>query len=94
MLSHDADILKIAVMPHDFKDVLTLMEATEEVSRLHSDRPVIGISMGRLGLITRAAAETFGSSVCYAAGPSGSSAPGQISARDVDEMLRIIHEFQ
>ena len=44
-----ADILKIAVMPQTRSDVLTLLSVTEEMSSLHTSRPVITMSMGRTG---------------------------------------------
>lgn len=40
-----ADIPKIAVMPQNKKDVLTLLAATEEMYREHADRPIITMSM-------------------------------------------------
>lgn len=92
MQSHDADILKIAVMPRSPEDAFILMEATEEASRLYVDRPVVGISMGELGLISRSKAEAIGSAICFAAGPDGGSAPGQIAAEEMSEILRIMHE--
>lgn len=92
MQSHDADILKIAVMPRSHEDVFILMDATEEASRFYVDRPVVGISMGELGLISRSKAEAIGSAICFAAGPDGGSAPGQIAAEEMSEILRIMHE--
>ena len=92
MQSHDADILKIAVMPRSHEDVFILMDATEEASMLYVDRPVVGISMGELGLISRSKAEAIGSAICFAAGPGGVSAPGQIAAEEMSEILRIMHE--
>lgn len=92
MQSHDADILKIAVMPRNPEDALILMNATEEASMLYVDRPVVGISMGELGLISRSKAEAIGSAICFAAGPDGDSAPGQIAAEEMSEILRIMHE--
>ena len=92
MQSHDADILKIAVMPRSPEDAFILMEATEEASRLYVDRPVVGISMGELGLISRSKAEAIGSAICFAAGPDGGSAPGHIAAEEMSEILRIMHE--
>ena len=49
----DADILKIAVMPQNSRDVLTLLSATEEMTRLYAERPLITMSMGGTGLISR-----------------------------------------
>lgn len=40
-----ADIPKIAVMPQSKKDVLTLLSATEEMTRCHATSPIITMSM-------------------------------------------------
>ena len=40
-----ADIPKIAVMPQSKKDVLTLLAATEEMTRCHATSPIITMSM-------------------------------------------------
>lgn len=60
MAYKQADICKIALMPHDSKDVLTLMEATLEAKEELS-RPIISMSLGELGMISRIAREIFGS---------------------------------
>lgn len=86
-----ADILKIAVMPRSRKDVLTLLEATEEMYTKYADRPLITMSMSRLGVISRMSGEIFGSTLTF--GTVGeASAPGQIQAQDLKEVLGIIHE--
>ena len=85
-----ADISKIAVMPQSKHDVLTLLEATEEMNRRYADRPVIAISMGSDGLISRLAGEVFGSAVTFGAG-TNASAPGQIRADNLKNVLNIIH---
>ena len=86
-----ADILKIAVMPKSSLDVLELLTATEEMGRLYSDKPIITMSMGPLGLISRLAGETFGSSLTFGAGEKA-SAPGQIPAKQIKDVLDLIHE--
>ena len=48
-----ADIPKIAVMPQNKKDVLTLLSATEEMASEYADRPIITMSMAGTGLISR-----------------------------------------
>ena len=48
-----ADIPKIAVMPRNKKDVLTLLAATEEMSSEYADRPIITMSMAETGVISR-----------------------------------------
>ena len=48
-----ADIPKIAVMPQNKRDVLTLLSATEEMVTDYADRPIITMSMAGTGLISR-----------------------------------------
>ena len=86
-----ADVLKIAVMPQNEADVLELLSATEEMRRLYTDRPLIMISMAKLGLISRIAGETFGSAITFGAGETG-SAPGQMDAVRLEKVLDWIHE--
>ena len=57
-----ADIPKIAVMPQNKKDVLTLLSATEEMASEYADRPIITMSMSGTGVISRLCGEVFGSS--------------------------------
>lgn len=86
-----ADILKIAVMPKSKSDVLELLTATEEMGRLYSDKPVITMAMGPLGLISRLSGETFGSALTFGAGEKA-SAPGQMPAKQLKMVLDAIHE--
>lgn len=86
-----AEILKMAVMPHTEKDVLTLLEATEEMNRHHAKCPVVTMSMGELGRVSRVAGETFGSAITFGA-VQKTSAPGQISAEKLKKVLEILHE--
>ena len=46
-----ADIPKIALMPTYKKDVLTLLEATLEMSEQYADRPIITMSMAGTGVV-------------------------------------------
>lgn len=85
-----ADLVKLAVMPKNKQDVLALLEATEAASSSGSC-PVITMSMGKDGLISRLAGETFGSVMtfgCYQA----ASAPGQPDALDLSIALQILHK--
>lgn len=79
-----ADLPKIAVMPQTPEDVLTLLSATLEASRRLG--PVITMSMGGLGKLSRVCGAVFGSCLTFAAGQSA-SAPGQIGAEDLQAML-------
>ncbi|WP_425613273.1 type I 3-dehydroquinate dehydratase [Xylocopilactobacillus apicola] len=76
MIELGADVAKIAVMPETPADVLTLMSATKETSKI-ANRPLITMSMGDLGKVSRIAGEVFGSTVTFAT-VGTASAPGQI----------------
>jgi 3-dehydroquinate dehydratase I len=83
-----ADIAKVAVMPRDMDDVLTLLMATLESSR-NLGIPVVSMSMGSLGALTRLCGWTFGSAMTFAVGES-SSAPGQMPIEDVEAGIAIL----
>lgn len=83
------DIFKLAVMPCSTGDVLDLLSVTDTMKKL-TDNPIITISMGSLGIISRISGETFGSSVTF--GAMGKvSAPGQISVEKLFNILHSIH---
>ena len=86
-----ADIAKIAVMPQSRKDVLTLLSATEEMTSEYAQIPVITMSMGALGAISRVCVETFGSAVTFGAVGRG-SAPGQLGAGELETVLSILQK--
>jgi 3-dehydroquinate dehydratase-1 len=83
-----ADIAKIAVMPKTTRDVLTLLSATHDASR-SLDIPVIGMSMGAQGSVSRIVGGVFGSALTFAVGKS-SSAPGQIPIEDLRVVLATV----
>lgn len=89
MQENGADIPKIAVMPQDAKDVLTLLAATEEMTREHDKTPVITMSMGAKGVISRVSGLLFGSAVTFAA-VGKTSAPGQLEVEEVRKIMRIL----
>lgn len=84
-----ADIAKIAVMPQSSGDVLTLLEASQRAKE-GFPIPVICISMGGDGIVSRISGEIFGSAVTFASA-GRSSAPGQPDADEADRILRMIH---
>lgn len=90
MQDMDADILKIAVMPRSKADVLTLLCATEEMSRCYADRPLVTMSMSPVGVISRICGEAFGSAMTFGA-VGQTSAPGQIPVEALNTSLRILH---
>ncbi|WLD76189.1 type I 3-dehydroquinate dehydratase [Mogibacterium neglectum] len=85
-----ADILKIAVMPTNKKDVLTLLAATEEMYSDYAERPIITMSMAGTGVISRLCGEVFGSSLTFGAAGKA-SAPGQMGVNDLSTVLALLH---
>ncbi len=86
-----ADIPKIAVMPQSKKDVITLLAATEEMTREHADRPIITMSMAGTGVISRLCGEVFGSALTFGAAKKA-SAPGQMGVHDLETVLGLLHK--
>ncbi len=84
-----ASILKLAAMPQNQSDVLRMMQ---ECHAFHEKtvKPMISISMGQIGLVSRLSGELTGS--CITFGTVGeASAPGQIDVNELDRILRIVH---
>ena len=90
MQDMNADITKIAVMPQNKKDVLTLLAATEEMTTNYADRPIITMSMAGTGVISRLCGEVFGSSMTFGAAKKA-SAPGQMGVNDLNTVLGLLH---
>lgn len=90
MQDMNADIPKIAVMPQNKKDVLTLLSATEEMTSLYADRPIITMSMAGTGVISRLCGEVFGSSMTFGAARKA-SAPGQMGVKELETILGLLH---
>lgn len=90
MESNGADIAKVAVMPTSMEDVLVLLNATYDAHK-QLKIPVITMSMGGYGAITRMIGGVFGSSVTFAVGQN-SSAPGQIPVEDLRTVLQIVQK--
>ena len=86
-----ADIPKIAVMPQNKKDVLTLLTATEEMASEYADRPIITMSMSGTGVISRLCGEVFGSALTFGA-VGKVSAPGQMGIEDLTTVLGLLHK--
>lgn len=84
-----ADIVKVAMMPMDKFDVIRLMKVTLIMQEKLSV-PIIAMSMGKLGAISRLCGEFFGSSVTFAT-VGDASAPGQMKSEKVLESLELIH---
>lgn len=88
-----ADISKLAVMPRRRKDVLALLDASAEMREKHATRPILTISMGPLGMVSRIACGISGS--CMTFGAVGrTSAPGQIQVEELRRALDMLHMAQ
>jgi 3-dehydroquinate dehydratase-1 len=83
-----ADVGKVAVMPTSPADVLTLLSATYEASA-SLDIPLISMSMGAYGSLSRMIGGVFGSALTFAVGKS-SSAPGQIPIEELRTVLATV----
>jgi 3-dehydroquinate dehydratase-1 len=80
-----ADVGKVAVMPRDPADVLALLAATWRASQALTI-PLISMSMGGIGSLSRMIGWVYGSAATFAVGKS-SSAPGQVA---IDELRAVL----
>ena len=87
-LHYGADVAKIAVMPQSDLDVLELLAATRR-ARESIDLPLISMSMGGIGSLSRIIGWVYGSAATFAVGKS-SSAPGQIAVEDLRAALAVV----
>jgi len=84
-----ADLPKIAVMPQSPQDVLTLLSATLTMKEKYATRPIITMSMAKMGGVSRVTGRLFGSAMTF--GTVGqASAPGQIAIAQLREMMDIL----
>ena len=86
----EADILKMAVMPESSRDVIRMMERTLSWHE-KSERPLITMSMGVLGGVSRMCGEMTGSCMTFAS-VTEASAPGQIDMTSLKHILQILHQ--
>lgn len=86
-----ADIAKLAVMPKDYADVLTLLGATLKARTGAVKVPIVTMSMGPEGGVTRVAGGLFGSDLTFAVGKEA-SAPGQIPIGELRQAMTVLYE--
>ena len=86
----EADIAKVAVMPKGPADVLTLLGATYDASQ-SLPIPLISMSMGPYGSLSRMVGFVYGSALTWAVGKS-SSAPGQVPIEDLRAVLATVRK--
>jgi len=92
MRAQGAHIAKIAVMPRTRDDVLRLLQVTATARQLYPELPLVTMSMGALGIVTRIAGFLYGSDMSFASGKSG-SAPGQIPIEDARRMSELLLRY-
>lgn len=85
-----ANVAKIALMPQRLEDVLSVLSATLESSQA-LNIPLVSMSMGGYGALTRLFGSAFGSALSFAVG-AASSAPGQVPIEDLETVLGILHK--
>ena len=91
MQMRQADICKIAVMPQDATDVLTLLSATNEMYTHYASVPIVTMSMGQLGMISRVTGQLFGSALTFGSAQQA-SAPGQLSVQVLRNYLKTFEQ--
>jgi len=84
------DVAKVAVMPQGPQDVLTLLGATHTASQ-SVGLPLISMSMGAYGSLSRMMGWVYGSTVTFAVGKS-SSAPGQVPIEELRSVLATVRK--
>ncbi|GIN19967.1 MAG TPA: type I 3-dehydroquinate dehydratase [Bacillus bacterium] len=87
---YGADIAKAAVMPNTKDDVLKLLNVTNNADKT-LDIPLITMSMGSLGAITRIVGFWYGSFITFGSGVEA-SAPGQVPIRKLKQMIAMMKE--
>ncbi len=87
----DGDIAKFAVMPKSKEDVFRLLEMTKAIDEA-LDVPVITMSMGDIGGLSRIVGWAYGSVLTFGVGVE-LSAPGQMPVKRLREAIQITQEL-
>ena len=86
-----ADVVKLAVMPQTMDDVMNLLIETNDFHNRYPKKPLITMSMGKLGSVSRVIGEYVGSCVTFGA-KEVASAPGQLEYSELNQVLNILHK--
>ena len=89
MAGAGADVAKLAVMPRSARDVARLLAVTAQASE-ELGLPVVTMSMGALGAVSRVSGTVFGSALTFATVDGDPSAPGQLPIEQVRAGLRLL----
>ena len=76
-------------MPKEERDVLNLLNATL-MAREQLEIPIVTMSMGGIGTISRLCGESFGSALTFGC-VGKASAPGQMELKQLKDILNQIH---
>lgn len=87
----DGDIAKFAVMPNSKEDVFRLLEVTKTIDDI-LDVPVVTMSMGDIGGLSRIVGWAYGSIITFGVGVE-LSAPGQIPVKKLREAIQLTQEL-
>ena len=91
MKNKGAHVSKMAVMPRNEQDVINLLQATYDAKQECQDMTIITMSMGKVGVISRLGGGVFGSAMTFGAkSKEMASAPGQVEASQLKEILEVI----
>ena len=88
--SRGADIAKFAAMPQNHGDVLSLFNATQKARNEAVQVPIVAMSMGPIGAVSRIAGGLFGSDITFGIGMQA-SAPGQIPIKELRSGLNLLY---
>ena len=86
-----ADVVKIAVMPNCKREVFQLLHLTKEIDE-SLDIPIITMSMGDLGGLSRIIGWAYGSVLTFGVGVE-LSAPGQMPVKELREAIQTIQKL-
>ncbi|MGX2944517.1 type I 3-dehydroquinate dehydratase [Enterococcus alishanensis] len=90
MMEHwGADIAKLVVVPQNQSDVIRLMRTTLK-AQTFVNLPIVSVSQGNLGKLSRVAGYLDGSCMTYGHLPGLASAPGQL---EVEKLKLFLDEF-
>lgn len=86
-----ADVAKLAMMPQSMDDVIRLMKLTNDTKQKYPSLPLVTMSMGGQGVISRIAGEFIGSCITFGADREV-SAPGQLERQKLGTILDTLHQ--
>lgn len=87
-----ADVAKIAVMPENKAQFIRLMDATREMNECYATVPIVAISMGKLGAMSRIFGEYTGSAISFGV-VDKASAPGQIPVDELAMAMELVKKY-